>query len=120
MRTRTLRFGLYADEQGLAWVTGLVQEAARARGARLLGQEVRRELPGSGAGLTTAEMYDFLAEQWFYEHPGRPAGTREPVELHVRLACSLRTWRSIRKQVLTALCPEGDAPHACRVPWFAA
>ncbi|WP_030797641.1 hypothetical protein [Streptomyces sp. NRRL S-337] len=118
MRTRTLRFGLYADEQGLAWVRGIIGEAAGSRSARILGEAVHHTLPGSD--ITTADMYDLLADQWAWEHPGQNSGTRELVELRVQLACSLRTWRAIRKTVLKTMCPEGMAPHACRVPWFAA
>ncbi|CAM5556465.1 hypothetical protein [Streptomyces griseomycini] len=118
MRTRLLRFGLYADEEGLAWAGALVDGAVAARGARLVGRTVLRTLPGSGA--TTADLYDHLAEQWARENPGRSAGAREPVELRVRLVCSLRTWRAVRKAVLRDLCPRGTAPHVCRVPWCAA
>ncbi|POX42654.1 hypothetical protein C3486_03515 [Streptomyces sp. Ru73] len=118
MKTRTLNFGLYADDEGLAWAGRLVDEAVASRGARLVGKSVVRTV-GDG-GLPTAELYDFLAEQWAWEHPGQDSGAREPVHLKVRLVCSLRTWRAIRKAVLRSLCPEGSAPHACRVPWFAA
>lgn len=117
MRTRDLRFGLYADEQGLAWVKELVADAAGSRSARMIGETVAHTLPGSG--LSTADVYDFLAEQWAVEHPARSSGQRQPVELRVHLACSLRAWRGIRKEVIRALCPEGTAPHACRVPWMA-
>ncbi|MFF8099826.1 hypothetical protein ACF07S_08615 [Streptomyces sp. NPDC016640] len=117
MRTRTLRFGLYADPEGLAWVDALVDGAVRARGARITGRTVLRALPG---GMTTADLYDHLVEQWAWEHPGHDGGAREPVELRVRLVCSLRTWRAIRKAVLRGLCPEGSAPHTCRVPWCTA
>ncbi|GGU64118.1 hypothetical protein GCM10010211_31560 [Streptomyces albospinus] len=118
MRTRSLRFGLYADEQGLAWVRELVVEAAGSRSARVVGETVADTLPGSE--LSTADVYDILAEQWAWEHPGQSSGAREAVELRVHLACSLRTWRAIRKALIKALCPEGMAPHACRVPWIAA
>ncbi|GGV87269.1 hypothetical protein GCM10015535_36660 [Streptomyces gelaticus] len=117
MRTRILRFGLYADEQGLAWVRELVDRSAGLRSARIVRADVARTCPDSG--LTTAEMYDFLAEQWALEHPGQHSGEREAVELRVQLACSLRTWRAIRKAVIAALCPEATAPHTCRVPWCA-
>lgn len=117
MSTRTLNFGLYADEEGLAWVRGLVGEAVGARSARIVGESVAHTV--SGSELTTADMYDFLVEQWAWEHPGQSSGAREPVELCVRLVCSLRTRRAIRKAVIRALCPEGSAPHACRVPWMA-
>ncbi|MGK5627898.1 hypothetical protein [Streptomyces sp. URMC 123] len=116
LRTRTLRFGLYADEQGLAWVRGLVKEAVAPRSARIVEVTVARTVHGSE--LTTADAYDHLAEQWAWEHPGHDSGAREPVELRVRVVCSLRTWRAIRKAVIEALCPEGSAPHACRVPWM--
>jgi hypothetical protein len=118
MRTRTVRFGLYADEQGLAWVKGLVAEAVGARSARIVRATVAHTFPGSGS--TTADVYDHLAEQWEWEHPGESSGAREAVELRVHLACSLRTWRAIRKTVISRLCPEGTAPHVCRVPWAAA
>lgn len=118
MRTRTLRFGLYADEQGLAWVRGLVDEAVGARDARIVRAAVAHHFPGSGA--TTADIYDHLADQWALENPGRSSGAREAVELRVHLSCSLRTWRAIRKTVVRTLCPEGTAPHTCRVPWAAA
>lgn len=117
MRTRTLRFGLYADEQGLAWVRGLVAEAVGAREARIVDLTVAHTFPASG--MTTADAYDHLAEQWGWENPGQSHGAREAVELRVRLACSLRTWRAIRKTVIRELCPEGTAPHVCRVPWAA-
>ncbi|MER6446618.1 hypothetical protein [Streptomyces venezuelae] len=117
MRTRELRFGLYADDEGLAWVDRLVDDAVGPRCARIVGRTVADTMPEGE--LTTADMYDFLAEQWAVENPGRPPGARRPVELRVRLTCSLRTWRSIRGTVLRTLCPEGSAPHACRVPWMA-
>ncbi|MFC8367210.1 MULTISPECIES: hypothetical protein [unclassified Streptomyces] len=119
MRTRHLRFGLYADEEGLAWAGSLVDGAvAASQGARLVERSVLRTLPGSG--MTTADLYDHLAEQWAWEHPGQSGGAREPVELRVRLVCSLRTWRAVRKAVLRGLCPQGASPHVCRVPWCAA
>ncbi|MDK0524693.1 hypothetical protein [Streptomyces sp. ML-6] len=118
MRTRALRFGLYADEQGLAWVQGLVDAAVGSRSARIVDRAVVHELPGSG--LTTADAYDHLTEQWDWENPGLDRGAREAVELRVRLVCSLRTWRVIRRTVIRTLCPAGTAPHVCRVPWAAA
>ncbi|MFF7370641.1 hypothetical protein ACIP3A_24665 [Streptomyces tricolor] len=117
MTTRDLTFGLYADEAGLAWVEGLVRGAVGARRARILGWTVADSC--AGGELSTADAYDHLAQQWAYENPGRNSGRRAAVELRVRLACSLRTWRAIRKAVIRTLCPEGMAPHACRVPWCA-
>ncbi|MEV8455015.1 hypothetical protein AB0467_07670 [Streptomyces sp. NPDC052095] len=117
MRTRVMRFDLYADEQGLAWVRGLVDEAMASRAVRVHGIAVLRTLPGSG--LTTAEAYDLLAEQWTWENPYLDSGAREPVELRVRMACSLRSWRAVRKAVIRALCP-ADTTHVCRVPWAVA
>ncbi|MGW2849945.1 hypothetical protein [Streptomyces sp. NPDC001274] len=117
MRTRAMRFGLYADEQGLARVRGIVDEAMAYRAVRAHEIAVVRTLPGSG--LTTAEAYDLLAEQWTWENPGLDSGAREPVELRVRMMCSLRTWRAVRKAVTGALCP-ADTTHVCRVPWAAA
>ncbi|MFC8424558.1 hypothetical protein ACFUN7_27370 [Streptomyces sp. NPDC057236] len=116
MRARLLRFGLYADEEGLAWAASVVDRAVESRNARAVGRSVVRTLPG---GMTTADLYDHLAQQWAREHPGRSGGAREPVELRVRLVCSLRTWRAVRKAVLRGLCPQGTAPHVCRVPWCA-
>ncbi|MEU5539200.1 hypothetical protein [Streptomyces sp. NPDC020362] len=109
---------MYADEQGLASVRELIDRTVGFRSARIVKADVARTYPDSD--LTTAEMYGSLAEQWAFEHPGQNSGEREAVELRVHLACSLRTWRAIRKAVIKALCPEGMAPHACRVPWFAA
>ncbi len=108
MRGRRLRLGLYADEQGLAWVQGLVEDAVGTRSARIVDGTVAH---------TADDSLDFLAEQWTVEHPDQSPGSRQPVELEVHLGCSLRTWRAIRKAVLAALCPEGSAPHTCRVPW---
>lgn len=108
---------MYADEQGLAWVRDIVNWSAGSRSARIVKLDVARTY--TDGDLTTAEMYDFLAEQWALEHPGQNSGDREAVELRVDLACSLRTWRAIRKAVIKALCPEGMAPHACCVPWCA-
>ncbi|CAM5495535.1 hypothetical protein SXANM310S_03509 [Streptomyces xanthochromogenes] len=124
MRTRKLRIGLYADEAGLVWVRGLVDQAVRtrrlhrSRSARTLEVDIARFL--QGGRLATAEMYDLLAEQWAIEHEGGDSGAREPVELRVSLVCSLRTWRVIRKEILRTLCPEGMEPHLCRVPWCTA
>uniref|UniRef100_A0AAU2JY97 Uncharacterized protein n=1 Tax=Streptomyces sp. NBC_00049 TaxID=2903617 RepID=A0AAU2JY97_9ACTN len=118
MRTRELRFGLYADEEGLAWVKKRIEEAAGSRSARIIGETVARTLPGGE--LSTADMYDFLAEQWAVEHPAQNSGSRQPIELRVRLRCSLRTRRAIRKAVIKALCPLEMASHTCRVPWMAA
>ncbi|MEU6312233.1 hypothetical protein [Streptomyces sp. NPDC047014] len=114
-KTRVLRFGLYADEAGLARVTGLVHRAAGGRGARIVRTEIVRTYPHGGP--TAAEAYELLAEQWEIEHPGEDAGGREAVELRVRMVCSLRVWRAVRKAVIEGLCPEGAAPHVCRVPW---
>lgn len=120
MRTRKLTFGLYADEQGLAWVEGLARDAVRSRNARntrITGVSVAHSLPGSEG--STADAYDFLAHQWAVEHPGQRSGERQAVELSVRLVCSRRAHRVIRRTVINALCPEGTDPHACRVPWTA-
>ncbi|KOU39668.1 hypothetical protein ACFWHQ_18530 [Streptomyces sp. NPDC060334] len=117
MKTRDLAFGLYADEQGLAWVSGLVEDAVGSRSARIIGRTVADSFPGSE--LSTADMYDHLAEQWAAEHPAQGGGSRQLIELRVHLACSLRTWRALRKAVINGLCPEGTAPHTCRVPWMA-
>ncbi|WP_240803152.1 hypothetical protein [Streptomyces sp. A1499] len=118
MRTRVLKFGLYADEQELAWVSELVREAAGCRSARIVDEAIVGTL--SGSELSAADVYDHLAEQWAVEHPAQNSGAREAVELRVHLRCSLRTWRTIRKTVIRTLCPEGMAPHICRVPWAAA
>ncbi|MFE9178532.1 hypothetical protein ACFYN5_20085 [Streptomyces sp. NPDC007126] len=118
MRTRTLRFGLYADERGLTRVRALVEESVGSRSARIVGESVAHTV--LGGELPTADVYDHLSEQWSLEHPGQSSGTRETVELCVRLKCSLKTWRAIRKSVIRGLCPEGRQPHACRVPWIAA
>ncbi|MFG2989464.1 hypothetical protein ACGFZK_09285 [Streptomyces sp. NPDC048257] len=118
MRTRDLKFGLYADEQGLAWVRKLVEDAAGSRSARIIRETVAHTFPGSE--LSTGDVYGFLAEQWAVEHPAQSSGARQLIELRVHLVCSLWTWTAIRKTVLKALCPEGTAPHACRVPWTAA
>ncbi|MFF8258887.1 hypothetical protein [Streptomyces virginiae] len=108
MRKRRLRFGLYADEHGLDWVEGLVEDAVGSRNARIVEWTVAH---------TADDSLDFLAEQWAVEHPAQSPGSRQPVELEVHLGCSLRTWRATRKAVLTALCPPGSVPHTCRVPW---
>ncbi|MEU9305682.1 hypothetical protein [Streptomyces sp. NPDC048269] len=118
MRTRDLKFGLYADEQGLAWVKKLVEDAVGSRSARISGETVAHTFPGSE--LSTDDVYDFLAEQWAVEHPAQSSDARQLIELRVHLVCSLRTWRAIRKTVIKTLCPEGMAPHTCRVPWMAA
>ncbi|MFB7593563.1 hypothetical protein [Streptomyces sp. NPDC056160] len=73
-----MKFGVYADEEGLAWVGGLVAEASRARGARLVGQTVVGGVVDAGSGLATAEMYDFLAQEWALEHPGRSRAPANP------------------------------------------
>ncbi|HET6860583.1 MAG TPA: hypothetical protein VFH94_26225 [Streptomyces sp.] len=117
MRTRTLSFGLYADEQQLAWVSGLVNEAVDSHSARIVDQTVAHT--SSDGELTTAYLHSMLAEQWAIEHPGESSGAREAVELRVRLVCSLKTWRAIRKTMIRSLCPEGMGPHTCRVPWSA-
>ncbi|GGS10835.1 hypothetical protein Snoj_14650 [Streptomyces nojiriensis] len=120
MRTRKLTFGLYADEQGLAWVGRLVEDAVRSRNARntrIVSATVVNSLPGDEG--STAHAYDFLAQQWAVEHPGQSSGERQPGELRVRLVCSRRAHRVIRRTVISALCPEDTAPHACRVPWTA-
>ncbi|WP_374776904.1 hypothetical protein OG756_33285 [Streptomyces sp. NBC_01310] len=120
MRTRRLAFGLYADEQGLAWVEGLVEDAVRSRNARntrIVSATVAHTVPGSG--LPTADLYDYLAHQWAVEHLGQSSGARQAVELRVRLVCSRRAHRVIRRTVIHTLCPEESAQHACRVPWTA-
>ncbi|MFJ6483363.1 hypothetical protein ACIQK6_25050 [Streptomyces sp. NPDC091682] len=120
MRTRKLTFGLYADEQGLAWVESLVEDAVRSRNARntrITGTTVADSFSGSEG--STADAYDFLAHQWAVEHPGQSSGERRAVELRVRLVCSRRAHRVIRRTVINTLCPEDTAPHACRVPWSA-
>ncbi|MCX4546361.1 hypothetical protein [Streptomyces sp. NBC_01565] len=108
MRTRDLAFGLYADAEGLLWVRTLIEDAVGARSARIVGV----------SETSPVDAYDFLAQQWAVEHPARSSGDRQPTELRVRLLCSLRTRRALRKAVITALCPEGTAPHTCRVPWI--
>ncbi|CAM5310240.1 hypothetical protein [Streptomyces avidinii] len=121
MRRRKLTFGLYADEQGLARVLNLVEDAVRSRNARntrIVGVTVARTDPGGEP--SAADGYDFLAEQWAVEHPGQGSGARQPVELRLCLVCSRRTHRAIRRTVISTLCPEETAAHTCRVPWTAA
>ncbi|MFI1646707.1 hypothetical protein ACH4XT_07155 [Streptomyces avidinii] len=121
MRRRKLTFGLYADEEGLAWVLTLVEDAVRSRNARntrIVGVTVAHTVPGGEP--SAADGYDFLAQQWAVEHPGQSRGDRRPVELRVRLLCSRRTRREIRRTVISTLCPEETASHTCRVPWTAA
>ncbi|MDA5283869.1 hypothetical protein ACWGHM_13595 [Streptomyces sp. NPDC054904] len=109
MRTRDLTFGLYADAEGLAWVKTLIEDAVGSRGARIVGMNE----------TSPADAYDFLAQQWAVEHPARNSGARQPIELRVRLVCSLRKRRTLRNTVIAALCPQGTASHRCRVPWMA-
>ncbi|MFI8265069.1 MULTISPECIES: hypothetical protein [unclassified Streptomyces] len=111
MRTRDLTFGLYADEEGLAWVGALVEDVVGSRSARIVGTATTAT-PMSGAD-------DFLARQWAVEHSGRASGARRSVTLRLRVVCSLRTRRALRKALIAALCPEGAAPHTCLVPWSA-
>ncbi|WP_371678590.1 hypothetical protein [Streptomyces sp. NBC_01276] len=107
--TREPAFGPYADAEGAGRVRALVEDAVGSPSARIV-----------GVGLTPAPgAYGFLAPQWAVEHPGRSSGARQPAELRVRLVCSLRTRGALRKSVIAALCPEGPAPHTCRVPWTA-
>ncbi|WP_327360210.1 hypothetical protein [Streptomyces sp. NBC_01296] len=109
MRTRALAFGLYADEEGLAWVRALVEDVVGSHSARIIDMTTS---PVAGTD-------DFLARQWAAEHPGRASGARQPVTLRLHVMCSLRTRRALRKAVIAALCPEGEALHTCRVPWSA-
>ncbi|MGI5349806.1 hypothetical protein ACQEU8_16675 [Streptomyces sp. CA-250714] len=114
---RWLRCGVFADDEGLEFVRDVIRREVAARSATLVGPlEVRGEL---GGGVSAEEMYGDLREQWEIEHPGQDPGARRPVEVAVRVRCSLRVWRALRKGVLRGLCPEGDAPHVCRVPWAA-
>ncbi|MDA5280220.1 hypothetical protein [Streptomyces sp. Isolate_45] len=115
MGTRVLRFGLYADTEGLAGVAEVVDREVACRAARVTDWTVVR----AADDPSLAQGYDFLAEQWAIEHPGGDGGGWEAAELHVRLVCSLRTYRALRKAVIRGLCPEGAAPHTCRVPWSA-
>ncbi|WP_078959597.1 hypothetical protein [Streptomyces erythrochromogenes] len=64
MRARRLRLGLYADEQGLAWVRSLVEDAIGSRHARIIGGTLAH---------TVDDELDFLVEQWTVEHPGQTA-----------------------------------------------
>lgn len=117
MKARSLNFVLYADERGMEWIKGITESAARARGTRVVTWQQERT---SGAGIGPLDnAYGFLAQQWAYEHPGETPGGRHLVELRVGVVCSLRVWRALRKTVLREMCPEGNAPHACRVPWIA-
>lgn len=78
MRTRALAFGLYADEEGLAWVRALVEDVVGSHSARII-------------DMTTAPVAgtdDFLARQWAAEHPGRASGARQPVTLRLHVMCS--------------------------------
>ncbi|MFI6150710.1 hypothetical protein [Streptomyces sp. NPDC051109] len=109
MSTRDLAFGLYADEEGLAWVRALCENVVGSHSARIVDT--------TRTPVTDAD--DFLARQWAVEHPGRASGARQSVTLRLRVACSLRTRRALRKAVIAALCPEGAALHTCRVPWSA-
>lgn len=96
----------------------LVKDAVGSRSARISGETVAHTFPGSEP--STDDVYDILAEQWAVEHPAQSSDARQLIELRVHLMCSLRTWRAIRKTVIKTLCPEGMAPHTCRVPWMAA
>ncbi len=118
---------MYADEAGLAWVTGIIRQAVAAHSARLVQLSLADGGAGSGRpaadehqhehGYEDEDEVDILAEQWAHEHPGQDSGTRTSVELCVRVRCSLRTRRALRKAVLETLCPAEPTPHICRVPW---
>ncbi|MBO8195541.1 hypothetical protein ITI46_28405 [Streptomyces oryzae] len=114
---RWLRFGVYADDEGLEFVQDVIRRELAGRCAAPAGLWVRTgEL---GGGVTAEEMYGDLREQWAVEHPGEDPGARRPAEVAVRVKCSLRVWRALRKGILRGLCPEGSGPHVCRVPWAA-
>ncbi|MFI9307436.1 hypothetical protein [Streptomyces triculaminicus] len=114
MRTRHLVLGLYADEAALEWARSVIRSAAASHRARVVRWE-ERGFPERDASVE--DLYDHLAEQWSYEHPGQEPTGHRPVELRLGLTCSLRQWRSLRKTVPRELCPEGSGPHICRVPW---
>lgn len=116
MRTRKLVLDLYADDEGTAWVRGLVGGVVRARGGRVVRWE---EQPVPLPGGVADEVDGMLAEQWAWEHPGQDPGGRRTVRLRVGFRSSLRVGRAVRGTVLRLLCPEGDEPHVCRVPWSA-
>ncbi|MEV5239442.1 hypothetical protein AB0K89_10060 [Streptomyces cinnamoneus] len=65
------------------------------------------------------DLYEDLAVQWSYEHPGEEPAGRRPVELRVGLACSPPLWQALRETVIRQLCPPDGTPHVCRVPWAA-
>ncbi|MFI8850375.1 hypothetical protein ACIGW3_09320 [Streptomyces sp. NPDC053499] len=114
---RWLRFGIFADGDGVAFVEDVVRREVAGRCATVVGWRV---VGGDlGGGVTAEEMYGDLREQWVVEHPGEDPGDRRPVEVAVGVKCSLRVWRALRKGILRELCPQGDAPHVCRVPWMA-
>ncbi|MEU9032944.1 hypothetical protein AB0D46_36670 [Streptomyces sp. NPDC048383] len=117
MATRMMRFSLYADAEGLARVGEIIDREVAFRAARVADRTVVRET--SDGDPPMAEANAFLVDQWAIEHPGADAGERQAVDLHVRLDCSLRTYRAVRKAVIRGLCPEGAAPHTCLVPWSA-
>ncbi|MEV4870756.1 hypothetical protein [Streptomyces syringium] len=117
MKARALNFVLYADERGMEWVKQITKSAARERGTRVV---TWQQAWTSDAGSEPPDdAFDFLAQQWAYEHPGEAPDGRRLVELRVGVVCSLRVWRALRKTVLRKMCPEEDAPHACQVPWIA-
>ncbi|MFF4323481.1 hypothetical protein [Streptomyces sp. NPDC001568] len=117
MATRRVKFGLYADAEGLARVGEIIDRHVASRAARITDKAVVRTSPAGEPSM--AEAYSFLVDQWAIEHPGADPGERRAVELHVRLVCSLRTYRAVRKAVIRGLCPEGAGPHTCHVPWSA-
>ncbi|MGP3989098.1 hypothetical protein [Streptomyces sp. 3N207] len=114
---RWLRFGVFADDAGVEFVEDVIRREAAARRATVV--DLRALSGDLGGGVSAEELYGDLREQWAIEHPGQDAGARRPMEVAVRVKCSLRVWRALRKAVIRGLCPEGDAPHVCRVPWMA-
>lgn len=113
MKARKLIFGLYADRSGLNWVEDIIRSAACERGVCVQRTEV--------CSYPDADIpdYGFLGDQWRDEHPGKRPEDRRPVELRATVPCSLRVWRALRKEVLRRMCPEGNHPHTCEVPWMA-
>ncbi|MEU2719722.1 hypothetical protein ACFW4X_11000 [Streptomyces smyrnaeus] len=114
---RWLRFGVFADEEGLEFVRDVIRRELAARRVTVVGPLQERDRLDDGC--TAEYLYGDLREQWEIEHPGQDAGRRRPLEVAVRVRCSLRVWRAVRKGIIRGLCPEGNGPHVCRVPWTA-
>ncbi|MGH4032300.1 hypothetical protein ACQB60_25570 [Actinomycetota bacterium Odt1-20B] len=112
-----IQLGVFAAPEALRGLvegcTRVLEERGRPYGLKVAGQGSER----SGGGMSIAEFYDELPEQWRVEHPGEDPGERENYEIRVGVVVTHAEMEELRDRLTRVACPDPGHASPCPVPW---